>query len=101
MNLKNAFSFFVLGLLMHSTPVLAQSLSAVPVAVVESSVRMVWLEFMGWVIGGIGFAYIAHEGLVRLPILVKAVVPARYLRPIETRTAPVQMQAVVRVGLTY
>ena len=100
MNTKNALGFFVLGLLMHAILVLMQSFSVSAVEA-ESSVRLIWLEFMSWVVGGVGFAFIAHEGLVRLPTLISAVVPARLLRPVEAQGEQVQIQSVVRVGITY
>jgi hypothetical protein len=100
MNTKNALGFFVLGLLMHTILVLMQSFSVSAVEA-ESSVRLIWLGFMSWVVGGIGFAFITREGLVRLPTLITAVVPARLLRPVEAQGEQVQIQSVVRVGITY
>jgi len=84
MNINNALGFLVLGLLMYTTPVLAESFSGHP-AVVESSVRTLWLEFMGWVISSIGSGYVLREGMSRAPALLTYLVPARFLRPIMAR----------------
>lgn len=100
MNIKNALGFFVLGLLMHTAPTLAQALS-VNTVIEASTVRAAWLEFMSWVIAGIGFGYLAHEGAVRVQAFMLAVVPARLLRPSEVQPEQIQIQTAVRVGITY
>lgn len=99
MNIKNALGFFVLGLLMNATPVVAQSLTGTAF-LAESSVRQVWLEFMSWVVGGIGFAYVAREGAVRVSVALAAVIPVRLFRPIDVQV-DVPMRTAVRVGATY
>lgn len=100
MNIKNALCFFILGLLMHTSPTVAQMLS-VNALVGESSVRAVWLELMSWVIGGIGFSFIAYEGTVRAQAHILAVIPARLLRPSEVPAGQMQFRTAVRVATTY
>jgi len=85
---------------MHATPLLAQSLASFPVAVEDASVRTVWLELMSWVIGGIGLGYLTREGFVRLPTLLTAMVPERFLRPVEGRAESLEMPVGVRVGIS-
>jgi len=96
MNIKNALGFFVLGFLMHTTPALAQSFS-VNAVMDESSVRTVWLELMGWVVGGIGFSYLAREGMARVPSLLAAVLPESLLRP---TAQPERIPQTVRLAIT-
>jgi hypothetical protein len=100
MNNKNAVGFFLLGLLMYVTPVLAQSLASHPGAVTSGSVRMVWLEFMGWVVGGIGLAYLIREVAVRLPSWLPVLVPERVLRSVFGKAEPVQLPVGARVGVS-
>ena len=100
MNCKNALGFLILGILMHTTPLLAQSLSDYYVSVADGSVRTVWLELMSWVIGGIGLGYLSRESVVRLPALLTTLVPERLLRPIEASGEHEQIPAGVRVGIS-
>lgn len=100
MNIKNALGFFCLGLLMHTTPLLAQSLSDYSMAVADTSVRSVWVQFMSWVIGGIGLGYLTRDAALRMPALLTAITPARLLRPIESRGDAVRLPAGARVGLS-
>lgn len=100
MNSKNALGFLGLGLLMHATPLLAQSLAEYPVSFADTSVRAIWMELMSWVVGGIGFSYLTREGVARLPALLTAMVPERLLRPIEAKTESLGMPAGVRVGIS-
>lgn len=101
MNIKNALGFFVLGLLMHTTPVLAQSFSADAV-VGQLSVRSVWLELMSWVIGGIGCSYLVWVGMQSAQDFILDVVSARLLRLSEEMPAgQIRFQTAVRVSITY
>ena len=100
MNSKNALGFLVLGLMMHSAPIVAQLFAATSEAVGDSSVRTVWLEFMSWVNGGVGAGYLAREGLLHIPTLISAIVPVRWLRPVEADGTPVQIPSTVRVGVS-
>jgi len=100
MNIKNAISFLVLGLLMQTTPLLAQSLSDHAVVLTDSSVRSVWVQFMSWVIGGIGLGYLARDAAVRMPALLVAIIPERLLRPVESQGEPMRLPVSVRVGLS-
>jgi hypothetical protein len=100
MNIKNALGFLVLGLLMYSAPTFAQSLSDYSAAAAVPSVRTVWLEFMGWVIGGIGIAYLSREGVVRMPVLVATMVPARLLRQVEASNDSGRIPDGARVGVS-
>lgn len=100
MNIKNALCFFILGLLMHTTPAVAQMVSANAV-VNESSVRAAWLEFMSWVVGGVGISYLAHDGVVRAHSFLMAIIPAKLLRPSEVPVEQMRFQPTVRVAATY
>jgi hypothetical protein len=100
MNTKNAFGFLALGMLMYVTPVFAQSLAVHPEAILEASVRAIWLELMGWVIGGIGSAFILKEAAVRLPALLMMLTPARLLRPVEGQGESVRLPVGVRVSVS-
>jgi len=100
MNTKNAFGFLALGMLMYVTPVFAQSLAAHPEAILDASVGTVWLELMGWVIGGIGSTFLLKEAAVRLPTLLAMVTPARLLRPIEDQGESVRLPVGVRVSVS-
>jgi len=100
MNIKNALGFLVLGMLMYASSAFAQSAESHQTAVADASVRTVWLEFMGWVIGGIGFAYLSREATVRLPVLLAMLLPERLLRPIEARGEPVSMPVGVTVSVS-
>jgi hypothetical protein len=97
MNIKNAFGFLVLGMVMYASPALAQSTDSLQIAVADSSVRTLWLEFMGWVIGGIGLSSLGREAAVRLPVLLTMLVPAQLLRPVEGRGEPMRLPVGVRV----
>jgi hypothetical protein len=98
MNNKNALGFLVLGVLMYSTPVMAESISGSMVSTSDISVRAVWLELMGWINGGIGLTYLMKEGVIRLPAWIAAITPERFLRPIEARGELVQLPAGARVS---
>ena len=100
MNIKNAIVFFVLGLLMHMSPAVAQMLSANAV-MSESSVRSMWLVFMSWVVGGVGITYLTHEGVIRAHSFIEAVMPARLLRPTGVPAEQMEFQTAVRVATTY
>lgn len=100
MNSKNALSFLVLGLMMHTTPLLALSLAGNPGALADASVRTIWMEFMSWVIGGIGFSYLTRDVAVRMPALLTAMVPERLLHPVEDKSESLQMPDGVRVGIS-
>jgi|GEM_PF-2198831 len=100
MNIKNALGFLVLGTLMYVSSVLAQSAEPHQTAVVNASVRTVWLEFMGWVTGGIGFAYLGREATLRLPALLAMLLPERLLRPVEARSEPERLPVGVRVAVS-
>ncbi len=100
MNNKNALGFFFLGLLMHTTLVVVQSLSDYSGAVAGESVRTMWVQFMSWVIGGIGFGNLAREGMARMPALLTALVPERLLRPVATRSESLQLPVTARVGVS-
>jgi hypothetical protein len=101
MNTKNALGFLFLGMLLHVTPTLAQSLTTQADLVADtSSVRTVWLEFMSWVIGGIGSAYLIREAAVRLPALLAVLSPARLLRPIMAKGEAVQIPVGARVSVS-
>jgi len=100
MNSKNALGFLILGFLMHTTPLLAQSLSNYSVAVVDGSVRTVWLELMGWVIGGIGLGYLMRATAARMPVLFAAVMPERQLGPSEQRGTTLHLPVGSQVGLS-
>jgi hypothetical protein len=100
MNSKNALGFLVLGLLMHSAPLVAQWLADASVVVGDASVRTVWLEFMSWVNGGIGVSYFAREGVLHVPALISAIVPEQWLRPVAADGEPVQISSPVRVGVS-
>jgi hypothetical protein len=100
MNSKNALGFLVLGCFMHTTPLLAQSLADYSVAVADDSVRTLWMQFMSWVVGGIGLGYLTREGVVRVPVLLMAIVPERLLRPVEVSGEHEQMPSGVRVGIS-
>ncbi|MFT3867293.1 MAG: hypothetical protein QM715_02235 [Nibricoccus sp.] len=100
MNIKNALCFFILGLLMHTSPAIAQMVSS-DVVMSESSVRAVWLEFMSWVVGTVGISYLTHEGVVRLHSFLLAVIPAKLLRPSEAPLEQMRFRTNVRVATTY
>jgi len=100
MNTKNALGFLFLGMLMHVTPAFAQSLAASDSQIVETSVRTVWLEFMGWVIGGIGSAYLIREAAVRLPVMLTLLAPARLWRSVAVKGEAVQIPVGARVGVS-
>ena len=100
MNNKNALGFLVLGLLMYVTPMMAQSLAVHPEVISDTSVRMIWLELMGWVIGGIGSSYLMKEAAIRMPVLFVLLTPERLLRPIEDRVDSARLPAAVRAGVS-
>jgi hypothetical protein len=97
MNIKNALGFLVLGMVMYVSPALAQSTESLQTAVADSSVRTLWLEFMGWVIGGIGLSYLGREAAIRVPVLLAMITPERLLRPVGDRSEPLQLPVGVRV----
>ncbi|MFT3784087.1 MAG: hypothetical protein QM790_18935 [Nibricoccus sp.] len=96
MNINHALGFLVLGLLMHTTPLMAQAYAGSSAAL-GSSVRVMWLEFMSCVNGGIGLAFLARFGAVRLPVLAMSLVPERWLRPSEARDAHVRIPSGARI----
>lgn len=100
MNIKNALGFLVLGLAMYASPALAQSTESLQTAVADSSVRTLWLEFMGWVTGGIGLSYLSREAAVRMPVLMAMLVPERLLRPNAGRGEPMRLPVGVRVAVS-
>lgn len=100
MNTKNALGFLFLGMLMHVTSTFAQSLAASDGQIIETSVRTIWLEFMGWLIGGIGSAYLIREAAVRLPAMLAVLAPARLLRSVAAKGEAVQLPVGARVGVS-
>ena len=100
MNIKNAFGFLVLGMVMYASPALAQSTEAVQTTMADATVRTLWLEFMGWVIGGIGLSYLSREAAVRLPALATAIIPERLLRPVQGQAEPMRLPVGVRVAVS-
>jgi len=97
MNIKNALGFLILGMVMYASPAFAQSTDSLQIAVADASVRTLWLEFMGWVIGGIGISYLGREAAVRIPALIAMITPERLLRPVEGQGEPMQLPLGVRV----
>jgi hypothetical protein len=87
MNIKNAVGFFFLGLVMHVTPTLAAHSDMIT----SDSVRTIWLELMGWVIGGIGSAYLLRDAALRAPAFFSSLLPERLFSPAESQSAPVQI----------
>ncbi len=100
MNIKNALGFFSLGLLMHTTLVVVQSLSDSTGSGAAESVRTLWVQFMSWLIGGIGIGNLAREGMARMPAYLTAMVPERLLRPVETQSEARQLPVPARVGIS-
>lgn len=100
MNIQNALCFFILGLLMHTSPAVAQMVSE-KVVVDEYSVRAVWLEFMSWVVGCVGITYLTHEAVVRAHSFLLAVLPTKLFRPGEVAAEQMRLQTTVRVASTY
>ena len=91
MNIKNAVGFFFLGLVMHVPPTFAPSLAAHSDMITSDSVRTIWLELMGWVIGGIGSAYLLRDAALRAPAFFSSLLPERLFSPAESQSAPVQI----------
>lgn len=87
MNMKNAFGFVTLGLVMHAVPWYTDAYGDAALVGGELATRMVWLVFMGYVTGLIGLAYVAKESLLRLPVLWTAVKTDPWIRPLLARTA--------------
>ena len=100
MNIKNAFGFLILGMVMYASPVLAQSTETLQSTVTDSSVRTLWMEFMGWVIGGIGLSYLSREAAIRLPALAAMIIPERLLRPAQGQLEPMRLPVGVRVAVS-
>lgn len=100
MNIKNALGFFCLGLLMQTTLVVVQSFAEASGTASGESVRTIWVQFMSWVIGGIGFGNLAREGLAHLPNLLSTLVPAQVWRPAETKTESLQLPVAARAGVS-
>ena len=96
MNIKNAVGFFFLGTVMHLTPTFASSLAAHSDTITSDSVRTIWLELMGWVIGGIGSTYLLRDAALRLPAFLSGLLPERMLNPAGNQGETVQMPVVVR-----
>lgn len=68
MNIKNALGFVVLGLAMYAVPTFVQAFGQNGFSdQMETSTQMIWLTFMGWVVTNVGIAYLAREGVMRLP----------------------------------
>ena len=93
MNIKNAVGFFFLGFVMHVTP----SLAAHSDTITSDSVRVIWLELMGWVVGGIGSAYLLRDAALRAPALLFSLLPERLFSPAESQSAPGQIPVGARV----
>jgi hypothetical protein len=98
MNVTHAFGFFVLGLLMLASPDLMAA--GQPVIMSSQSVRTMWLEFMGVVIGGIGSAYMAREAFARVTVVAAAIKLPRLLQPVQTGAKPEILTSAARVGVS-
>lgn len=100
MNIKNALGFLVLGLVMHVVPVLAEAGGEAIPADTAPAVRMLWLNFMGWVTGLIGVAYLLREGAVRLPAVWVAVKTDPWIRPLLVRSAETRVPEGARAAVS-
>jgi hypothetical protein len=98
MSINNSLGFIVLGLLLYATPVFAQSIATQTEVVMDTSVRTLWLEFMGWVTGGIGIAYLLKEAASRMPTLLTMEAPEHLLRSVEVKAEPVRYPVGVSVS---
>lgn len=85
---------------MHTTPMLAQTLSDQSVSLADPSVRSIWVQFMSWVIGGIGLGYLARDAAGRLPVLLAAFIPERQLRSSEPHGATLHLPVSSQLNLT-
>ena len=97
MNIKNALGFLILGTLMYVSPAFSQSPEAQQIVIANDSARTLWLEFMGWVIGGIGSVRLLRESVVRMPALVALFAP---VRPVENNSEPMRLPVGARVGVS-
>jgi len=100
MTTKNALGFLALGLLMHVAPVLVQAASDTSAQVADTSVRIIWVEFMSWVLGSIGLGYLVRVGMFHLPTLIATLVPGRFLRPSEAKAEALPLPAGQRIGVS-
>ena len=98
MNIKNALGFLVLGLLMQVMSVFSQS--ANHLEFVDNSVRIIWMEFMSWVIGGIGSTFLVKESAVRLPALLVLLTPEQFLHSGETLPESVRLEVGARASVS-
>jgi hypothetical protein len=93
MNFSNALGFLGLGVLMHVAPGFLGSGAALD----SESRSSLWLYFMSYVIGGVGSAYIAHDGYTRfVAVLSKIQLPA-LLRPASAKRPVEGVPSAVRV----
>lgn len=95
MNIANAFSFLVLGAVMQVFPELIPAADA---ALVVGSVRAEWMEFMSWVIGGIGSTYVLAFGAQRAPQVMAALAPARLPELVRARSDAAELPSGARAG---
>lgn len=93
MNSPNAFGFLVLGALMHVAPDIAPSMVNHAATVAASSTAAIWMEFMSYVIAGIGGGHFVHQGASRLSVLVTAVLPLvpRAVEPLGAKPVPARV----------
>jgi hypothetical protein len=96
MNIKNAVGFFFLGLVMYVTPTLVPAMAAHAENITGESVRTIWLELMGGVIGAIGSSYLLRDAALRMPTLLSALLPVRMLNPAGREREAVQIPVGVR-----
>ncbi len=75
MNSPNAFGFLGLGILMQVLPDVAPSLIG-HAALATQSTGALWMEFMSYVVVGIGGGHFVHQGAQRLSVLLGTFLPA-------------------------